>query len=174
MYVIDCSGSMVGHNAIQAAKNELLSSVRALRRNQQFQIVFYNLRQRWLVEPGKTDFRYFAASEANIRLAAQFIAEVQPDDGTDHVPALSLALGLRPDAIFFLTDGGRPGLNRAELDEIRRLNQARCRIHCIQFDQHDETDSAGADLFLQTLARENRGEFRLRDARLLFQEGSQP
>jgi hypothetical protein len=158
VYVIDCSGSMYGHNAIRAAKDELRASLSTLKRTQQFQILFYNLKQNWLKIPGKTELRYFTATPLNQRLAEQFIAEVQPDDGTDHLPALKRALQLQPDVIFFLTDGGEPGLSPAELDEIRRLNRGRSRIHCVRFESGEEPDAAGTD-FVRKLAEDNNGDY---------------
>jgi von Willebrand factor type A domain len=155
IYVIDCSGSMYSYNSMDAAKNELLSSLSNLRRSQQFQIVFYNLDQKWMKAPGKTDFQYFPASESNRRLAAQFVVGVQPEGGTQHVPALELALRLRPDVIFFLTDAGEPAMKPEEMAEIQTQNAGRTRIHCVQFGMHD---NAAAD-FLRKLAAQNNGDF---------------
>ena len=124
VYVIDCSGSMIGHNAMQSAKNELLSSLRTLNRSQQFQIIFYNMRQKWMKAPGNVNLQYFSATGVNRRLAEQFVTEIQPDDGTMHLPALRLALRLHPDVIYFLTDAGEEGqwLSAGDLEEVRRLN----------------------------------------------------
>lgn len=155
IYVIDCSGSMFSYNAMQAAKNELLSSLANLRRSQQFQIVFYNLDQQWMKAPGKVDFQYFAANESNRRLAAQFVATVQPEGGTQHLPALELALRLHPDVIFFLTDAGEPGMKPEEMEEIRAQNGGRTRIHCVQFGMNDNE----AAEFLRKLAAQNDGDF---------------
>jgi hypothetical protein len=167
VYVIDCSGSMFSYNAMQAAKNELLSSVASLRRSQQFQIVFYNLDQKWMKAPGKTEFRYFPANDSNRRLAAQFVAEVQPDGGTLHLPALELALRLHPDVIFFLTDAGEPAMKPEEMQEIQRLNGGRSRIHCVQFGMHDD---AAAE-FLRKLAADNQGDFAYQNVKRLADAG---
>jgi hypothetical protein len=169
VYVIDCSGSMYSYNAMQAAKNELLSSLASLKRSQQFQIVFYNLEQRWMKAPGKTDFQYFPASASNRRLAAQFIAEVQPDGGTLHLPALKLALRLHPDVIYFLTDAGEPAMKPEEMEQIREANAGLSRIHCIQFGMND---NAAAD-FLRKLAADNNGDFAYQNVKR-FAEGRFP
>jgi hypothetical protein len=169
VYVIDCSGSMFSYRAIEAAKNELLSSLGSLKRSQQFQIVFYNLDQRWLTAPGKTDFQYFPASTSNRRLAAQFIAEVQPDGGTLHLPALKLALRLHPDVIYFLTDAGEPAMKPEEMEQIRQANAGLSRIHCIQFGMND---NAAAD-FLRKLASDNNGDFAYQNVKR-FAEGRFP
>jgi len=163
VYVIDCSGSMYGHDAIRAAKNELLSSLRMLARTQQFQIVFYSQQQKWLTAEGKKEFQYFAANDVNRRLAAQFTAEIQPDDGTLHLPALKLALRLHPDVLFFLTDGGDPGLNDDELEEVRRANNGQTRIHCVQFDSGEEAKQTSGGSFVRKLAAQNHGQYTYRD-----------
>jgi Ca-activated chloride channel family protein len=173
IYVIDRSGSMFSYNAMQAAKNELLSSLQSLRRSQQFQVVFYNLDPQWMKAPGKTDFQYFPASESNRRLAGQFIAQVQPDGGTQHLPALQLALRLHPDVIFFLTDAGEPAMKPDELEEIRRLNGGRSRIHCVQFGLQDEPKAPVAPNFLRTLAAQNNGDYAYENVKR-FAEASRP
>lgn len=167
VYVIDCSGSMFSYNAIQAAKNELLTSLASLKRSQQFQIVFYNLDQKWMTTPGKTDFQYFPASESNRRLAAQFVAEVQPTGGTQHLPALELALRIHPDVIFFLTDAGEPAMKPAEMEQIRRLNGGHSRIHCVQFGLNDHE---AAD-FLRKLASDNNGDYAYQNVKRFAEAG---
>jgi hypothetical protein len=163
VYLIDCSGSMYSHNAMGAAKNELLKSLRTLNRLQQFQVVFYNTEQKWLKAPGKVDFRFFSADEKTLRLASEFIGEIDPDGGTQHVTAIQLALRLHPDVIFFLTDGGKPGLSSSDLEELKRTNDRHSRIHCVQFSSADDPDAAAAADFLQKLAAQSDGEYVCRD-----------
>jgi Ca-activated chloride channel family protein len=163
VYVIDCSGSMYSHNAMGAAKNELLKSLHTLNRFQQFQIVFYNTDQKWLKAPGKIDFRFFTADEKSLRLANAFVTEIDPDGGTQHLAAIELALRVQPDVIFFLTDGGKPGLSPFDLAELKRLNEHHARIHCVQFSSQDDPDAAGATDFLRKLAAQSDGEYVCRD-----------
>jgi Ca-activated chloride channel family protein len=163
VYVIDCSGSMYSHNAMGAAKNELIRSLHTLNRFQQFQIVFYNTDQKWLKAPGKIDFRFFAADEKSLRVAGDFISETEAAGGTVHLAAINLALRLHPDVLFFLTDGGKPGLSDLDMDEIKRLNDRRTRIHCVQFSSADDPDAAIATEFLRKLAAQNDGEYVCRD-----------
>jgi Ca-activated chloride channel family protein len=163
VYVIDCSGSMFSHNAMGAAKSEVIRSLHTLNRFQQFQIVFYNTDQKWLKAPGKMDFRYFSADEKSLRLASAFVAEIDPDGGTQHLTAIELALRLQPDVIFFLTDGGKPGLGPFDLAQLKQLNERHARIHCVQFASRDDPDAAEATDFLQKLAAQNGGDFVCRD-----------
>jgi hypothetical protein len=163
VYVIDCSGSMYSHDAMGAAKNELLKSLHTLNRFQQFQIVFYTTDQKWLKAPGKMDFRFFSADDKNLRLASSFVAEIDPGGGTQHLTAVELGLRLHPDVLFFLTDGGKPGLSSFDLEELKRLNDRHTRIHCVQFSSQDDPDAAEATDFLKKLAAQSDGQYVCRD-----------
>ena len=85
---------------------------------------------------------------------------VQPDGGTDHMPALKKALRYQPDHLFFLTDADQPILSARELNEIKTLNAGRTKIHCVEFGKGSELSG---DNFLKKLARDNGGTYRYRD-----------
>ena len=158
VYVLDCSGSMAG-SPILIAKSELMASLQSLERTQQFQIIFYNQAPREMVLQGDRAQLYWG-TDINKTLARQFISGVQPDLGTDHLPALKRALRLGPEVIFFLTDADEPSLRAPDLAEIRQLNQGRTRIHCVEFGKGAELNT---DNFLKRLARDNGGTYRYRD-----------
>lgn len=159
VYVLDASGSMAGI-AILAAKAELIRSIEALDATQQFQIIFYNQTARVTRLRGAADAPMIWATGVNKTLARQDINRVVPAGGTDHMPALKQALRLRPEVIYFLTDADEPILRAGDLDEVKRLNNGRARIHCIEFGK-------GLDLtpdnFLKRLARQNGGTYLYRD-----------
>jgi len=80
---------------------------------------------------------------------------IYAEGSTDHVPAISLALGLQPDAVFFLTDADDI---RAEVVRgITARNHGRSIIHAIQL---RDAARPGGDGPLQSLARYNRGTYR--------------
>jgi hypothetical protein len=169
VFVIDCSTSMANDNAMRTAKAALVASLQSLTESQQFQIVFYNntpsLMKLRNGRPGEMAF----ATEVNKTFARQYIAGIEPDLGTDHVPALKLALRLGPEVIFFLTDADEPQISPGELDELRRLNQGRTRIHTIEFGRGAEL---GENInFLKKLARQNGGTYRYHDVRRAATEG---
>lgn len=160
VYVLDASGSMYDYNAIGVAKAELLASIAQLDADQQFQIIFYSERCYPMTEPGSRD-QMFRGTDANRTKASQFVRGIQPLEGTRHREALLEALNYTPDVIFFLTDAGEPRLDAADFDRIRRRNNGKSRIHCIEFGK-------GAPLnvesnFLKKLARENGGGYTYRD-----------
>lgn len=159
VYVLDRSGSMYDHGAIRVAKEELVASLSALEPTQQFQVLFYNQSFVELSTSGDRPQMQWA-TDINRTLARQFISGVQPDGGTDHLPALKKALRYQPDHLFFLTDADQPMLSARELNEIKTLNGGRTKIHCVEFGKGPEISS---DNFLKKLARENGGTYRYRD-----------
>jgi len=93
-------------------------------------------------------------TEENQRLAAEFVRGISPAGGTRHREALELALGMRPDALFLLTDADEPSLAPSELDAIRRRNRG-TSIHTIEFGIGPIRNSNN---FLVRLARQNNGQ----------------
>ena len=164
VFVIDASGSMTSHNAMQVAKGALLSSLQALDERQQFLIIFYDDKPHVikLQDEPKPTLAY--ATDLNKTLARQKISGIQPGSGTDHLPPLEMALRMNPDVIFFLTDALEPPLWPKDLEKIKSQNGGRVRIHSIEFGQGPEL-SAGGDLgnFLRKLARANGGTYRYHD-----------
>lgn len=159
VYVLDRSGSMLDHGAIRVAKEELVVSLAALEQTQQFQVLFYNQGlQEMKGNDDKPAMQW--ATDINRTLARQFISSVQPDGGTDHMPALKKALRYQPEHLFFLTDADQPILSARELHEIKTANNGRTQIHCVEFGKGSEIS---ADNFLKKLARENGGTYRYRD-----------
>lgn len=157
VYVIDISASMSEGHRIQMAKSQLKASLRLLQPNQQFQVVFYSeypMRMKLRRQPGRD---MFYATAANILQAVQEVDRVQPEQGTEHLPALSDALSLAPDVIYFLTDGREPQLFAKDLNDLKRLSSS-TTIHVIEF-------GSGALIsretsWLERLARQSNGEYR--------------
>lgn len=160
IYLLDSSGSMLSHNAIGVAKAELMASLQNLDSTQQFQIIFYNNLAIPMSQRGSDDKLYWA-TDINRTIARQFIATVQPEGGTLHLPALVYALKYGPEVVFLLTDSDTQ-LSPGELDELRRLNGGRTRIHCIEFGKGPALPGAAPN-FLQKLAAQNGGVYRYRD-----------
>lgn len=159
VYVIDHSGSMATYNQLPAAKAELWASLQSLDSAQQFQIIFYDdsLRE-FRVAGGKPSLVW--ANEINKGLARQFLAEVQPDGGTNHVLALEAALRMKPDHIFLLTDADEPQMSAAQRQKIKQQNAGKSRIHCVEFGKGGDL---GAPTFLKHLATDNGGTYRYAD-----------
>jgi hypothetical protein len=157
VYVFDRSASMAGFGGrpMRAAKRELTASLGDLESVHQFQIVFYNERTS-VFNPHRPQLpKLMFGTKPNKRLAEEFIDEIQPAGGTRHFDAVTLALGMRPDVIFLLTDAAEPQLTPSELVRIRKRNRGGTAINTIEFGTGPVQDG---DNFLVRLARQNDGQ----------------
>jgi Mg-chelatase subunit ChlD len=155
VYVFDRSGSMgeLGGKPLREAKKELLSSLNDLDQRQQFYIVFYNEQPR-LFDAGNSKGRLVWGTDDNKKQAAQFIDSIRADGGTEHMSALMVALRMRPDVIFLLTDGEQQDDPSADdLKRIDRINNGSAQINVIQFAPKPREASS-----LIQLAKQNRGQ----------------
>jgi hypothetical protein len=155
VYVFDRSGSMDGHGGapLAAAKYELIHSLHDLDKTHQFQIVFYNEHPRvFSILPDDT--RLVFGTEQNKMLAERFVRGITADGATQHEEALSLALRLNPDVIFFLTDADEPILTGKQLARLSRLNNG-TKVHTIEFGYGP---AMSGENFLVRLARQNGGK----------------
>jgi hypothetical protein len=167
VYVFDRSGSMANEHGcpLEAAKRQLIQSLADLAETHQFQIVFYNEQPRVVEMVGRTP-RLMWGNATNKQAAALFVQGIDAIGATRHWDALRLALGMRPDVIFFLTDADEPQLTDEQLARLRRLNGGTV-IHTIEF---GNGPTGRRDNFLTRLARENEGQHAYVDVQLLSDE----
>lgn len=138
---------------LEAAKAELLRSLDDLGRGQRFHILFYNS-EVWMFDPGGSPDELVSATPRHKYRALEFVQSVFGYGGTRHVRPLEVALRLKPDVIFLLTDGEeKDDPNRAQLRKLKRLNNGRTKINVIQFCVRPRTGGA-----LVRLAAENDGQ----------------
>jgi Ca-activated chloride channel family protein len=161
VYVIDRSGSMGQRDRLELAKDEMRDSLARLPPEAQFQIIFYNAQPKMMDIPGAAK-RLVSASDLYKRGASQFMDTIHPDGGTEHRPALEMAIKLQPDVIFFLTDAD--DLKAAVVQVATELNNERARIHTIAFGIGPEVDGESQ---LRNLAEKNGGTHRYIDAAAL-------
>ena len=172
VYVFDRSESMgyafysaeshteFGGVPLRAAKAELLASLEELNSSQQFHIVFYN-HQPMLFRPTSGTPRLLFATGENKRSARYFVSELPAAGGTNHLPALEIAIRMKPDVIFLLTDGEEkddPTLE--DIKQLERLNNGHASINLVQFAQEPRPDST-----LVQLAKDSRGKYQFIDVR---------
>ncbi len=162
VYVFDRSMSMSGYGGrpLRAAKRELIASLQDLGKMHQFQIIFYNQAPQ-IFHPIDGPPRMFWGDEPSKMMADRFVKSIVADGNTRHMNALSMALKMHPDVIFFLTDANDPQLNEDELRSVRRLNTGGATvINAIQFG-YGPYD--GEENFLKRIARENGGQWAYQD-----------
>lgn len=153
VYVVDASDSMNDRRKFERARYELLHSIEQLKSDQRFFVVFYNEG----AYPMDAD-EPILATEDNIAKATNWIQNIEPTGGTNPLPALLYALTLRPDAIYFLSDGQfDPAVVQAMRSHNRqnlRLRKRQIPIHTIAF--FDRI----AEGMMRMIARNSGGEYR--------------
>ena len=156
VYVFDRSGSMggSGRNSLKAVKRELIASLQNLDTVHQFQIIFYNEKPT-LFNPTGVAGQLVFATDANKESVVRFLDTIQADGGTDHLQALRMAFALRPDVIFFLTDGDDPKLSPHEIQTVERWTGG-IRLNTIQFGPGPKP---AEESFLVKLAHQSGGDY---------------
>ena len=164
VFVLDCSGSMNRPHDSEAKtrfkrlKLELVRSIGRMSREQEFYIIFFNA----FAIPMPTSVP--AAASQNLKEKYLYwMAGIQADGETEPTRALQLALRMKPDVVYFLTDGTFS--YRVE-QELLSLPKGRSRIHTFAF--HEPFNEAMATAYKliddeeRALARKaaSKGEFR--------------
>ena len=127
VYVIDRSGSMGSTRALKRAKEELVVSLQQLPAATQFQVVAYNHNEpHCLVGPNCL----VTAQPETIAPFVRMLDEVLPSGQTKHIAALKCALLLKPEIIFWVTDGDDFSLK--ELNDVLQANRVQTVIHVIE------------------------------------------
>ena len=104
VFVIDCSGSMKG-SRWRRAVNELRQAVNGLEGDQEFLVLLYNTQTKVMLDSDLQSAGLSVATSDNKRRMFYWLKKQIPNGSTFPGPAVYAALKLRPDAIFFLSDG---------------------------------------------------------------------
>lgn len=150
-YIIDISGSMGDARKLDIARGELIRSIEALPDYAYFYVLLFN-----------TDFQqppmqknWMRARKPLIRQFVEWIKSIDPGGGT--APRSSFmqiyALDVRPDVIYFLTDGIFQDITAEEINSMNRSGK-RAVINTIQFG-----DRSGEEV-LRNIARLTGGIYR--------------
>lgn len=146
VYVVDRSGSMM--TTFQAVRRELQASIQRLRMTQRFHVVFFNSGQP-TENPPK---RLVPATQSQKGAAFEFLDSIYAEGNTDPIPAMKRALAVKPDLIYFLTDGD---FDPALIEKLHEWNHGKqVRIFTLAY------VSETGRVLLEQIARENNGEFR--------------
>ncbi len=149
IFVVDMSGSMQGRRFNRAVE-ELIRSLSKMQPPQKFSIFFYNNVTHPLFEERQT--RMVTATPGMRAKAIKWIKSLDPIGDTAPEEAIERALKMKPQVIYFLTDGEIPETTR---DTAKRYNaDKKTVIHTIAFEFE-----GGAEM-LRGIAIDNRGKYR--------------
>ena len=156
VYVVDRSGSMT--ETIDYVKFELKRSIGELTEDNEFHVIFYS-RGPAVEMPTR---RLVNATDRNKQLAFEFIDGIIAGGGapTDPVDALERAFAVKPELIYFLTDGE---FDKVVVDKVRDLNAGRkVTVHTIGFWYFERVPGSppmGEDV-LRRMADESGGNYK--------------
>jgi hypothetical protein len=156
IYVMDRSISMGFHGALARARREVLGSLRRLGPATRFQVIAYNREAEPLRINGQVGL--LVADADTIQQVAEAVSALRAAGGTDHGRALSRAVALRPDLIYFLTDADDVSLE--DVKTVTRLAEHRIRINAVELNggRRGRTDGP-----LHKLAADNGGTYQRLD-----------
>jgi uncharacterized protein with von Willebrand factor type A (vWA) domain len=154
--VVDMSGSMQAHTSkVTTALNEILEQMKP---DYQFVIIGYRGGPTYDTFP--RNGRMGPASASNIQGAYDFVQRLPRrfGGGTPTQNAMMKTLNLRPEAIILISDGQPDdGAPRAIVNNVTARNRGKAEIHTVAIG--DYTKDKQLTLFLQEMARLNRGDF---------------
>jgi hypothetical protein len=153
VYVVDCSGSMNEDRKFERAMYELLHSIEQLASDQRYFVIFYND----MAYPMDADAPVLATEDEFAR-TRRWISHIRPDGGTNPLPALLFALSLRPDAIYFLSDGQ---FDPMTIHQLRVRNRPKKRFATQQIPIHAiALVNRATEGLMRTISRNSGGEYR--------------
>jgi hypothetical protein len=131
VFVVDASRSMnapypgEAKNRLGRVKIEIYNTVRKMTADQKFFVVFFN------TEPIPMPARDMIPAEpAIVQPYMEWIFKLKAQGQTNPESALLMALRLRPDKIYFLTDGD---FSYRSVRSVREVNRGRVPIHTVGF-----------------------------------------
>jgi len=151
VFIVDSSGSMTGER-FERAKLELRRSIKNLKANQKFHVLFFNSEAISMFEPRKR-VGLVSSSDTNRTKVRRWIERQQPSSTTNPEGAIRLALQLKPSAIFLLSDGefdDPDASRRAAVEE----NRSSTVIHTIAFMSRE------GEATLRKIATDHGGTYR--------------
>lgn len=146
VFVIDNSTSMHDGGRLYKAHSELRRSIGRLDWPQKFHVIAFDhatLELPW--GPG------VSARSPEARRVGPWLSSLEQGEDTRPGPALRLALGLKPDAVFFLTDGQ---FDDPTPERIRAWNASGVPVHVVDLGPGPPSDA------LSRIAQESGGTYR--------------
>jgi hypothetical protein len=145
-FVVDTSGSMGQNNRYLRCRAELLRSLSSMQYGQQYYVTFFN----HTVFP-MPEHKLVDARPTQLKKTQEWVVGAVPLGGTEPWPGLLLALNLKPDAIYLLTDGQ---FNENVIEKVIRAQPEtkKIPIHTIAF------ESPEGALLLERISRVTGGQ----------------
>ncbi|MCS7466481.1 VWA domain-containing protein [Stieleria sp. ICT_E10.1] len=160
VYLVDSSGSM--GDAFDSARAELLQSIRLLKPDQRFYVIFFDAEPDYmrLSSPDEDEPRSVYATAENKQRLQRWAMTIKMDRGRAPYDALPFALELNPDVIFLLSDGEFPQRIEDLLGEINRIDNLFGDDGPISIVHTIGYHSREGESRMRRIAKQNGGQYR--------------
>lgn len=158
VFVIDSSGSMRG-TRWQALCVELIRAIQSLSPDQEFFVISFDASAHPMFGTAPPKGEFLTATSKNVRRVQNWIRTIEHGRNTFPSSAVGMALSLKPDAIFLLSDGEIGDNTIAELETWNQVvgddgySKTLVPIHTVLL--HSQVGYAT----LERIANENSGTF---------------
>ncbi|HYO25429.1 MAG TPA: vWA domain-containing protein [Lacipirellulaceae bacterium] len=154
VFTLTSDGKNTSVTFLEAAKSELTKSVGELNDGSHFHMIFYNSYPMAFIEPADKLLKVDGPTK---EFAQQFIYQLVAEQNTNHIDALLMALEMKPDVIFLMTDGeAKDDLSSADLRKLTKAcRRSKTRINVIHFCFEERPNSP-----LSELAKRTQGQFK--------------
>ena len=138
VFIVDSSGSMSGKRWRNAVR-ELGNSLSALHEEQQFYVIFFDATTHLMFAGQSDEFRrtkklkMLKANKPNLRKAKRWFSKIRLGQQTAPRVSFDYGLSLKPDAIFFLTDGQFNDGTYEFLMEVAAQSEKKPTINTVAF-----------------------------------------
>jgi len=149
VYVVDCSDSMNDYGKWRRASEELVRAIEELTYDQRYFVIFFSDGAYPMDADSPVPATYDEVDQTR-----RWVQQIEPNGGTNPLPALLYALSLKPDAIYFLSDGQFDPMVIRELRQQNPRSAGQIPIHTISFVSRETVG------LMRTIARQSGGRFR--------------
>ena len=150
VFVVDMSGSMNDQRRFDRAVDELIRSLNALDPSQKFFVFFYNSATYPMLNQQLA--KLMPATPAMRSKVIKWIKTLEPNGDTMPEDAIERALKLKPQVVYFLTDGEIPPETVGTAKKFNREHKS--VIHTIAFVTQE------GEKMLKEIAKDNHGKYR--------------
>ena len=158
VFVIDSSGSMRG-TRWQALCTELIRALQSLSPDQEFFVISFDAFAHPMFGTAPPKGEFLTATSKNVRRVQNWIRSIEHGRNTFPASAVGMAMRLKPDAIFLLSDGEIADNTIEDLEKWNQVldndgyNKTLVPIHTVLL--HSQVGYAT----LERIAKENSGTF---------------
>ncbi|HEX8912411.1 MAG TPA: hypothetical protein VF796_08620 [Humisphaera sp.] len=159
VFVCDATGTMI--QKLSVLRRELKASIKDLRNGvQSYKVVWYTDGGKVLTERGPGKDGMIVCSGVNKDATFTWLDDIVPAGTTDPIPAIEAAFALKPDLIYFLSDGEFNNLRTYQevLDAVVKGSQSSkgTKVNTILFDTIDPE----AKKVMEDMSRQTSGRYR--------------